>query len=175
MNNQEKLARQWAEKYLRYADESDSAELYAAAQIVKANTTKPTMADVEWDVDEMPGTGALTKHGRLWIMRDDVGDAIECISPNLAEIAFVAKKGITPNGKRYELREVGDDAPEPSHPEVLKTVEDYEDAPEGTVVDICGTVAIRQRYGWCVTGYRYKLDNDEMFQQGEGVAVRWGE
>lgn len=72
-------------------------------------------------------------------------------------------------------RAVGGYQPKPEHPEVLRTVEDYENAPEGTVVDICGTAAIRQNYGWAVTGYRYKLGNDEMFQQGDGVVVRWGE
>lgn len=40
---------------------------------------------------------------------------------------------LTPNGKRYELREVG--APEqPAHPETLVTEQDYESAPNGTIV-----------------------------------------
>ena len=135
MNKQEKLAREWAEKnypeLVKVAEGTLAADLFekarAAAEYILAHTTPDTMADVEWDHDTMPGTGALTKNGRLWIMRDDAGDAIDCISTDLAEIAFVAKEGLTPNGKRYKLVEV------PDHPEVLKTVKDYANAPEGTL------------------------------------------
>ena len=42
-------------------------------------------------------------------------------------------KDLTPNGKKYELREVG--APEqPEHPATLETLEDYENAPAATIV-----------------------------------------
>ncbi len=136
MNKQEKLAREWAEKnypeWVKVAEGTLAADLLekakAAAEYILARTTPDTMADVRWDHDTMPGTGALTENGDLWIMRDDAGDSIDCISPDLVEIAFVAKDFLTPNGKRYELREV------PDHPEVLKTVKDYANAPEGTVV-----------------------------------------
>lgn len=129
-SDREKLARQWVELVKSVPEINYGPEANAAADLVMAHTAPPTMADVEWDHDTMPGTGALTVNGRLWIMRDDAGDAIDCISTDLAEIAFVAKEGLTPNGKRYELREIK----EPDHPEVLETVEDYENAPEGTVV-----------------------------------------
>ena len=122
-SEQERLAREWAESKLAMPTGHLDADVIAAAEHILATTSPPTMADVEWDVDEMPGTGALTKHGRLWIMRDDAGDAIECISPDLAEIASVAKKGLTPNGKRYELREIT----EPEHPvePSTKTMDEY--------------------------------------------------
>ena len=44
----------------------------------------------------------------------------------------------TPNGKKYALREVTD---KPEHPETLSTAEDYENAPEGTIVALQGASA----------------------------------
>lgn len=136
MNRQAELAREWAEQnypeWVKIAEGTLAADLLekakAAAEYILAHTTPPTMADVRWDHDTMPGTGALTENGDLWIMRDDAGDSIDCISPDLVEIAFVAKDFLTPNGKRYELREV------PDHPEILETYKDFRDAPEGTIV-----------------------------------------
>ena len=124
MSDLETMARRLAEQYVRKGYEDGNAELDEAATRILDATAPPTMADVEWDVDEMPSTGALTKHGRLWIMRDDAGDAIECISPDLEEIAFVAKKELTPNGKRYELREVSDEPENPVEPST-KTMDEY--------------------------------------------------
>lgn len=66
-------------------------------------------------------------------------------------------------------------ADQPEHPDVLKTVEDYENAPEGTIVDIRGRVARRGVYGWVCTGEYVILRAHGMLQQGEGVVVRWGE
>ena len=174
-DNQEKLARQWAENYRDNNGKLQSPKLaHAAADYILATTTKPTMADVDWDHDKHYLAGAVDAHGLEVIMHSRVDDCeIATIRPgDETHGGRNWDTDLIPNGKRYELVEVTD---EPEHPEVLRTVEDYKNAPEGTVVDICGTVAIRQRYGWCVTGYRYKLGNDEMFQQGEGVAVRWGE
>ena len=67
---------------------------------------------------------------------------------------------------------VGPDQPE--HPETLTTVEDYKNAPEGTVVDICGTVAVCERHGWGVVKEALKFSDGELFHQGEGVVLRWG-
>ena len=132
-DNQERLARQWAEKYLRYADESDSAELYAAAQIIKANTTKPTMADVDWDHDKHYLAGAVDAYGSEVIMHSRVDDCeIATIRPgDETHGGRNWDTDLIPNGKRYKLVEVTD---EPDRPEMLSTVEDYEDAPGGTIV-----------------------------------------
>ena len=169
-SEQTRLARQWAEKIKADNTITRYEDTHAAAEYILATTTPLTMADVEWDVDEMPGTGALTKHGRLWIMRDDAGDAIECISPNLEEIASVAKKGLTPNGKRYELVEISD---EPEHPETLRTVEDYEDAPQGTIVasPFCAP-SMKQGERWWRNYASYS--NNEIAQQDVCQVLRWG-
>lgn len=142
MNQQEKLAREWAE--CAKDNEVTSPGMEAAAEYILAHTAPSTMEDVRWDHETMPGTGALTENGDLWIMRDDAGDSIDCISPDLVEIAFVAKGCLTPNGKRYKLVEasvssnenVADD--QPDHPAVLETVEDFEDAPVGTILLVPG-------------------------------------
>lgn len=275
-NEREKLAREWAKdcqgegKLPAYGIAAQ-----AAAEHIMATTTEPTMADVEWDdkhflagatldteesAEEMVMCG-FTRDGEIYVVQPN---------PGRGKRGYWTMPGdLTPNGKKYELVEVGEhrdystktmdeytlsertdmvgmwagynrhrlggkptdfviitgeeneagrvpcynpgapaahdwaadvwmltprfDIPrawgtdgnpelheatvpeEPAHPETLTTVEDYANAPEDTVVDIFGTVAIRQKYGWVVTGYRYKLDNDEMVQQGEGVVVRWGE
>ncbi|MCT1450625.1 hypothetical protein [Corynebacterium sp. p3-SID1194] len=183
MRNREKLAREWAEDYQKnypeLAPETQAAELVkrakAAAEYIMEHTA-PTMADVDWDHETMPGTGALTVNGRLWIMRDDAGDAIDCISTDLAEIAFVAKEGLTPNGKRYELRE------KPDHPEVLETVEDYENAPEGTIVVTPGedSVAVQKLDDgkWGIIGFKKLVDAEDCSRasadHGATTVLRWG-
>lgn len=169
-NEQIRLAREWAK-------EADSAFLtdraIAARDYILATTPEPTMADVEWDWDKHMLAGAT-------LAVDGATFEATMLTFEDGFISYVTQSGergmafperLTPNGTKYELREVTDG----EHPETLTTVEDYENAPLGTVVDIFGTVAIRQKYGWAVTGYRYKLNNDEMLQQGKGVVVRWGE
>ena len=133
MNNQERLAREWAQEKLAveydYPERVRGKEL-AAAEHILATTTPPTMADVEWDSGEHQGAGAIDSDGDVWVMIQDDGDYINCVGLDLNPVG--AKRGeLTPNGKRYELREVTD---EPEHPEVLCTVEDYENAPVGTIV-----------------------------------------
>lgn len=127
----EKLARQWAEraKNSKYFDEyADDAA--AAVEHVLATTTPLTMADVEWDVEKHHLAGATLPNGEEVVMMwpDTYGTG-----------HIIAKEGewrrdqLTPNGKRYELREIGAPA-DPAHPATLVTQEDYENAPEGTIV-----------------------------------------
>ena len=131
-NNTARLARQWAEKYLRYADELDSEELYAAAQIVKANTTPPTMDEADWDEEKHALTGALVDVGGGpvdVVMLAGSVDGIDYATLD-GKFGYEPRYYFTPNGKKYELREVTD---KPEHPETLRTLEDYENAPEGTI------------------------------------------
>lgn len=137
-NEQERLAREWAERKREQAKRhwEDSGysireDTQAAIDYILATTTpEPTMADVEWDDEKHRGLGAVDEAGQEWVMLQDDGGYINCIGLDLNPVG--AERGeLTPNGKRYELREV---TGEPEHPEVLSTVEDYEDAPEGTIV-----------------------------------------
>lgn len=128
------LARQWAE--WNKSCEVSSPEIQAAANFILAHTTPPTMADVEWDFDKHYLAGAVDLDGNEVTMvgvRDglirvfDVADINRYYAPVLEN-----PNHLTPNRKRYELREIT----EPEHPEVLTTLEDYENAPAGTIVAI---------------------------------------
>lgn len=136
MTNQEQLAREWAEKIKKKARRSPSwfdEECIAAANLVLANTKPATMADVQWDAREHRGLGTFGEDGAEWIMVDMRPDRrIVGISPDFRKARGLRPEWLTPNGKRYELREAGDDQLE--RPKVLCTVKDYENAPNGTVV-----------------------------------------
>ena len=172
-NKTDRLAREWAESKLAMPTGHLDADVIAAAEHIMATTKEPTMDEVEWNEEKHALTGAVVDVGSgpvQVVMLAGSVDGIDYVTLD-GKFGYEPRYYFTPNGKKYELVEVTGD----EHPETLSTVEDYENAPEGTVVDIWDTVAIRQRYGWAVTEYLYKLGNDEMFQQGEGVVVRWGE
>lgn len=132
----EKLAREWAEMELDNAGEFSNKGRIAAAEHILATTTPLTMADVEWDWKKHYLAGAT----------NEIGD-VECVMIAEAEnmivnaelgddrVVLTSPGALTPNGKKYELREVG--APEqPEHPATLVTEQDYENAPAGTVVAV---------------------------------------
>ncbi|MGV0434206.1 hypothetical protein ACUY3H_04485 [Corynebacterium ureicelerivorans] len=173
----ERLARKWAERIKAAPDETYVDDVVAAAEHILATTTPPTMADVEWDDEKHYLTGAVDIDGYDVVMFGTrEGNIRVCeVSEVNEEFAPVLEKpvNLTPNGKRYELREVG--APEqPAHPATLVTEQDYENAPEGTIVNIDGTVAIRGVYGWICTGEDAIYRTRGMFDQGEGDVIRWG-
>lgn len=126
-NERERLAREWA-KYAKKREVS-SPEEQAAAEHIMATTTEPRMDEVVWDDEKHLGAGATDTNGTVWVMSQNDGDYINCIGLDLSTCGALAEE-LTPNGKRYELREVTDG----EHPETLTTEEDYENAPEGTVV-----------------------------------------
>lgn len=170
-NETARLARQWAErsknsKYFdKYAD--DAA---AAVELVLATTGPLTMADTLWDDEKHHLAGATTHDGEEVVMVWPTAHTTDYITAVEGEWA---RKELTPNGKRYELREVG--APEePAHPETLVTEQDYENAPYGTIVDIDGTVAVRGWAGWYPVNFVGTRQPEFMFHQGEGDVIRWG-
>ncbi len=125
-NETARLAREWADT--RNPDTlTDIAR--AARERILATTDPLTMADVEWDDEKHHLAGATAPFGDEVVMMwyDDDTDHIFTNGEEWP------RDRLTPNGKKYELREVG--APEqPEHPEVLVTVEDYANAPVGTIV-----------------------------------------
>lgn len=166
------LARQWAER--NKACEVSSPEIQAAANFILAHTTPPTMADVEWDFDKHYLAGAVDLDGNEVTMvgvRDglirvfDVADINRYYAPVLEN-----PNHLTPNRKRYELREIS----EPEHPETLTTLEDYENAPSGTIVasNICPPYMKYELDSW--TDNFGTTVSDEELAGGPTTVLRWG-
>ena len=164
MTDREKLARKWAEKKLE--DEAKRPGLHlkeavAAAEHILA-TTEPELPELNlWDGVEMYGrewvVWSVSETGSLGLLAADGGAYTHDFAENT-----------TPNGKRYELREIV----EPDHPEVLTTVEDYQNAPEGTTVAATGYgLWEKNRYAWSA-GNR-ACDNGAMAKY-ECTVLRWG-
>mgnify|MGYP006995033301 CR=1 FL=1 len=129
-NNTARLAREWAEGAKDFPNAEYSVETKAAIEHILATTDPLTMADTEWDTKKHRLAGATTSDGDEVVMlwHDDI-DTDHIITDH----AEWQRDRLTPNGKHYELREVGA-TEEPAHPETLVTVGDYENAPEGTIV-----------------------------------------
>lgn len=183
MTEQEKLAREWADYAKNVA--VSSPEQQAAADFILAHTAPPTMEDVEWDAREHRGLGTVGEDGTEWVMLHMMpNDWIACISSDLRKYRHLKPEWLTPNGKRYKIVEatvsqdekVADDQPE--HPKVLRTAEDYEKAPEGTVVAMVGsTPAVKTDVGdWLSAGSLVRLPNRSLGLDHEvgSVVLRWG-
>ena len=164
-NERERLAREWAER--AKTREVSSLEEQAAADHVLATTTEPTMADVEWSDEKHRLAGATTPKGdkvaMLW--HDDSGtDHI------ITDFGEYPREYLTPNGKRYELREVTGG----EHPETLTTVEDYRRAHLGTI--IAGEVSSAWQKtvdGWVLVGDA-EPETDLFMAKTERTVLRWG-
>ena len=103
------------------------------------------------------------------MLKDRTDGKIWVIDLNLKGLYYALAADLTPNGKRYKLVE------KPDHPEVLETVEDYRNAPEGTVV------ARDNLSPWWKTDdgtweriYDEKSDTGMAFQHGVYKVLRWG-
>ena len=179
-NERERLAREWAEIKLAMPTGHLDADVIAAAEHILATTTDPlTMADVEWDHEKHYLAGAhLDASNRDAVMLGTWDDMIvvvdvprESDKSNMSLLVRSTKNGVTPNGKRYRLVE----DVEPEHPETLTTVEDYENAPTGTVVTRkgCEPWAKRDSDDWCITG-GHKSRMDYHMADSKRDVLRWG-
>lgn len=183
MTNQEKLARLWAEGYQKnypeFLPESHANEMVkrakAAADYIMEHTTPPTMEGVEWEHELHHFAGATADTGEDVVMVDPHGPGITVIDLDTEEVVAASPLAITPNGKRYELVDVTDEPePGPEHPKWLRTVEDYEDAPNSTIVAIQGfhTVWVKDKGTWS-DGEDYTETSDYMAGEPREV-LRWG-
>lgn len=166
MNDTERLAREWAEMIKAAPEDYGLASVHAAAEYILATTTPPTMADVEWDTKEHHLAGATLSGGSEVVMMwyDEDTNLI------VTEKGFAPCEDLTPNGKRYELREIT----EPEHPETLTTMEDYENAPAGTIVAENGESPYVKRWpdDWA-DRFGEKRSNEGMSSTSRKV-LRWG-
>lgn len=174
-NERERLAREWAESKLAMPTGHLDADVIAAAEHILATTTEPTMADVEWDDKKHYLAGATTTTGEVVVMmRHDTDDTDLIVCDQNAWQPYQ----LTPNGKRYELVEVTDkpaQADEPEYPETLTTLEDYEGAPDGTIVAVpgWGSVPLLKRGGeWHRD--RLTFESRELTDGWSMAVLRWG-
>lgn len=140
-------ARRWAWEYMlcnAELPEHAQDDEYRAAQHILATTSPLTMADEDWDEGEHYLAGCMTQYGEMVMLRPHGANLlVHDLNSGLTEIWD--RDDATPNGKKYELREVTD-----KHPETLRTAEDYEDAPVGTIVANSGRFPLikRERNVW---------------------------
>lgn len=181
MTDREKLARQWAEQvrrtdaeYERKGRRYSGDPMRAAAEYILATTT-PTMADVEWDHEKHHLAGAVFQNAgttaEVVMFQKDGSGAIIAVDVEDGKPFIGDASKYTPNGKRYELVEVT----EPGHPEVLETLEDYENAPEGTIAtrQVKGAAFIKSIGNWSVAGYTGAEPSTYMAGVPRHV-LRWG-
>lgn len=188
MTDRENLARQWAEAVKDFPNAEYSVEAKAAIEHILATTTPPTMEGAEWDHKEHYLAGVDYDNGDKAVMiESNSPKTVAVLDPELKTLYYLGKEELTPNGKRYELREVGDDEPDvrrakaivedlahdfnlhslsdsklgrsmnevldaldgakPDHPEVLETLEDYQNAPVGTVVTRATGGGVHMKFG----------------------------
>lgn len=143
-------ARRWAHEYMLCnfeIPEHAQDDEYMAAKYITQCLAPPTMEELPWDRDRHFLAGASDGERECIMISPYLHDeesflAIAAITSDSSNILLLDPSDLIPNGKRYELREVaatvssnenvGPDHPE--HPETLRTKDDYENAPVGTVV-----------------------------------------
>lgn len=225
MTDREQLARQWAEERMemhrKVGEDYMAEESLAAAAYILATTTQLTMADVEWDADKHYLAGADTQYGSV-VMLHPVGETmvVHDFNSDLREV--FDRDDVTPNGKRYELREVGagepdvrraqalveelardhvlnsltdgelartmnevldalatttpiedvEDTDEAKRPVILETLEDYANAPEGTIVAAAQGGPWVKEVGQWFAGDRPATAESIAYQPR--IVLRWG-
>lgn len=167
-NERERLAREWATSTLPRGD----AKTLAAIEHIMATTKEPTMAGAGWEDEKHFLAGAVYEvEGSTCpvVMVGETRDGCEIYSVDLDENTgfWPMPADLTPNGKKYELREVTD-----RHPETLRTLEDYGNAPVGTVVAApSDTCLIKFDEGWYTPRMRTR---ENPIDFGKMAVLRWG-
>lgn len=181
----ERLARQWAERVA--AHEWNTAEKQAAAEYILATTT-PTMADIEWDDAKHTFAGATVMFGdglAEVVMLSESDDEFIDFALLDGRVGNQYKGRLTPNGKKYELREVGatvssdenvaDKQAGLGHPKYLETLANYENAPEGTVVaDLGGNAWTKDPSGEWLQGEGWITNLEMAGTRRDVLRWRWG-
>lgn len=114
----QRLARLFAEQVLK--SETSTIEERAAAEVVVENTAPLTMEHVEWDDDKHLLAGATTSGGGEVVMLS-LSRSGKSITTNRG---VWVRRLLTPNGKKYDLHELGDESQEKIEPST-KTMDEY--------------------------------------------------
>lgn len=165
-------ARRWAWEYMLCngeLPEHAQDDEYRAAQHILATTSPLTMADEDWDEGDHYLAGCMTQYGEMVMLRPHGANLlVHDLNSGLTEIWD--RDDATPNGKRYELVEATGD----EHPETLSTLEDYENAPVGTVVALNGCFPyVKQGRGVWANTFDDTCSDDWMAGAPRKV-LRWG-
>lgn len=131
--------------------------------------TGGTMDKIAWSDDVHRGMAAVDENGNTWIMQSEETRAINLIHPETLASAWAYKKYLTPTGTRYEL------TPKRDHPEELNTLDDYENAPIGTIVTTgSGHPITKTETGWATSTGR-TISSQRVAELGaHGKVHRWG-
>lgn len=169
-------AREWARQVMDNPGYT-SPFMQTVAKTLLDLLPKMTMAELEWEHDLHHLAGATTPDGKEVVMMwlDDVESGLV-----MCDNAGWEPSRLTPNGKQYKLVEatvssnenVGPDQPE--HPTVLETEQDFEDAPEGTIVTKrgCGPWVLLENGMWVTTSAEYP--SGRMTITAPYTVLRWG-
>ena len=144
------------------------------------------MAGVEWDYQKHYLAGAVDADGHDIVMVDKEGENIRVCEVDEVTTQWVTTlenpQNLTPNGKHYELCEIRkvpetaatNEPAEPEHPAVLSTVEDYKNAPDGTIVAGDSEIpVVKNQHTWYAHGF--KATSETMARLKDLPVVRWGE
>ena len=122
----------------------------------------------------MVGVG---EDGTWWVMVDMRPDRrIVGVTTDFKKVRGLRPEWLTPTGKRYKLVDITDKpepGPEPEHPKTLHTVEDFENAPSGTIVTRVSQLPVTKFCG----EWRSLFSNDtptRMADLGPWEVLRWG-
>ena len=182
MTPEDKLAREWSDDYLAYVGKSnelkeESPRAYAAALFIRENTDPLTMEGVEWSDRAHLLAGADWESTPVVMIEQCDSDTITVLSLIDQEIWTADSASLVPNGKRYtvtELAELGklDDTAQPTHPEFLQTRQDYENAPDGTIVASDSGAPWLKNDGVWHAGY-FQHPSTKMEYMGKKRVLRW--
>lgn len=164
-------ARQWVEAWV---EEPTNHLLAAVYRHVLATTQPLTMADVGWDDEVHAGLCAEhPKHEVVRMMYED-GDAIDCILPGMSLLRIWAEELTPLPGTRVDLSPRREPAA-PDRPTILSSVEDYDNAPVGTVIAYADDVAVkRDDDRWYWSGQSGTSWAEDLADADPCTIVRWG-
>ena len=183
MTPEDKLARKWSNDYLAYmrktgTNKEESPRMYAAALFIQKHTDPLTMEGVEWSDQIHLLAGADWESTPVVMIEPCDSDTITVLSLIDQEIWTADSASLIPNGKRYtvtELAELGklDETAKPTHPEFLRTAQDYENAPDGTIVARDSEIpVVKDQHTWYAHGF--EATSETMTRLKDMPVMRWG-
>lgn len=109
MKSEEQQAREWANAVLSMPGGHYEDNIIAAAELVMEVTTHLTMKGVQWDPSRHFLAGATLESGKEVVMLYPAIGSIWCMHTSDGTTCPYALGELIPNGKRYTIREAGED------------------------------------------------------------------